>query len=91
MMVNSIGIPRSFQDTLLSHLPYAEGGDLAPDDDLAALGLDSMGVVQLLVDLEDRYGLDLPDDLMTEETFATVGSLWLTVADQVGAQEASRG
>ncbi|KAB1162369.1 phosphopantetheine-binding protein [Micromonospora sp. DT46] len=76
-------MPRSFQETLLPHLPYAEGGELAPTDDLTALGLDSMGVVQLLADLEDRYGLEMPDERLTEETFATVGSLWATVAEFV--------
>ncbi|MFG2011511.1 phosphopantetheine-binding protein [Micromonospora sp. NPDC048868] len=76
-------MPRSFQETLLPHLPYAEGGELAPTDDLTALGLDSMGVVQLLADLEDRYGLEMPDERLTEETFATVGSLWTTVAEFV--------
>lgn len=74
-------MPRSFQDALLKHLPYAEGGSLVPSDDLAALGLDSMGVIQLLAELEDRYDLELPDEVLTEETFATAGSLWSTVAD----------
>jgi acyl carrier protein len=83
--VSSIDVPRRFLDTLKPHLPYA-GDDLAATDDLAALGLDSMGVVRLLVDLEEQYDLDLPDDLMTEETFATVGSLWTTVAGLVTAE-----
>ncbi|MEU6854789.1 phosphopantetheine-binding protein [Actinacidiphila alni] len=76
-------IPRTFQDVLLPRLPYAEGDELSPDADLAALGLDSMGVVQLLADLEDHFGVELDDELLTEETFATVGSLWATVADFV--------
>lgn len=76
-------IPRAFQDVLLPRLPYAEGDELAADADLAALGLDSMGVVQLLADLEDHFGVELDDELLTEETFATVGSLWATVADFV--------
>ncbi|MBD0738772.1 MULTISPECIES: phosphopantetheine-binding protein [unclassified Streptomyces] len=76
-------IPRTFQDVLLPRLPYAEGDELTADADLAALGLDSMGVVQLLADLEDRFGVELDDELLTEETFATVGSLWATVADFV--------
>jgi acyl carrier protein len=83
--VSSTDIPRRFLDTLKPHLPYA-GGDLAAADDLAALGLDSMGVVRLLVDLEEQYDLDLPDDLLTEETFSTVGSLWATVAELVTAE-----
>lgn len=76
-------IPEPFQKTLLQHLPYAGEGALGADDDLAALGLDSMGVVQLLADLEEAFGVELPDELLTEETFATVGSLWASVADQV--------
>lgn len=72
-------IPRSFQEVLLPHLPYAEAGELTAADDLAALGLDSMGVVQLLAELEDVLGVELPDEALTEETFATVGSLWAVV------------
>jgi acyl carrier protein len=79
-------IPSRFLEILKPHLPYAGSDDLAPTDDLAALGLDSMGVVRLLVDLEENYELDLPDELLTEETFATVGSLWATVAGHVGAE-----
>ncbi|WP_406492334.1 phosphopantetheine-binding protein [Streptomyces sp. NBC_00846] len=79
-------IPRAFQDALLQYLPYAEASELAPADDLAALGLDSMGVVQLLAELEDTFGVELPDEALTEETFATVGSLWGAVAEFVPAE-----
>ncbi|MBB0242718.1 phosphopantetheine-binding protein [Streptomyces alkaliphilus] len=72
-------IPRSFQEVLLPHLPYAEPGELMAEDDLTALGLDSMGVVQLLAELEDELGVELPDEALTEETFTTVGSLWEVV------------
>ena len=80
-------IPSRFLETLRPHLPYAGGGDLTAADDLAALGLDSMGVVRLLVDLEENYELDLPDELLTEETFSTVGSLWATLSRLVGADK----
>ncbi|GAA0440301.1 hypothetical protein Acor_12910 [Acrocarpospora corrugata] len=73
-------IPHEFQAVLRRYLPYAGPGDLTPGDDLTSLGLDSMGVVQLMVDLEDGYDLELPDDILSEETFATVGSLWLTLS-----------
>lgn len=85
-MVTTMDIPRTFLTTLVTHLPYAGDGDLAPSDDLAALGLDSMGVVQLLTDLEETYGLDLPDELITEETFRTVGSLWRAVGGVLPAE-----
>lgn len=73
----------AFRDILVPHLPYADGTELDDGADLAALGLDSMGVVGLLVDLEDQLGLEISDDMLTEETFATVGSLWTTVADRL--------
>jgi acyl carrier protein len=81
-------IPHAFRKTLLAHLPYADDDRFGASDDLAALGLDSMGVVRLLTDLEETFGLDLPDELITEETFETVGSLWdavggLLTADQL--------
>ncbi len=76
-------IPHSFRSALLAHLPYADSAELTATDDLAALGLDSMGVVQLLTDLEETFGLELPDELITEETFNTVGSLWQTVGGLV--------
>jgi acyl carrier protein len=38
-----------------------------------------MGVVQLLAELEDAFGVELPDEALTEETFETVGSLWSAV------------
>ncbi|RKN05077.1 phosphopantetheine-binding protein [Streptomyces radicis] len=79
-------IPHTFRKTLVTHLPYATDEGIAPTDDLAALGLDSMGVVQLLTDLEETYGVDLPDELITEETFETVGSLWAAVGALVPAE-----
>lgn len=73
-------IPLAFLKTLRAHLPYAEKDGLSASDDLAALGLDSMGVVQLLVDLEDRFEVELADEVLDEGTFATVGSLWAAVS-----------
>jgi acyl carrier protein len=65
-------------------LPYADAGDFSARDELAGLGLDSMGVVRLLGDIEDRYDLELPDDILNEETFETVGSLWQALSTLLG-------
>ena len=73
-------IPRTFQELLRPHLPYADSGELTEWNELANLGLDSMGIVALMGDLEDHYGIELPDDILNEATFATVGSLWRTLA-----------
>ncbi|MDG4785091.1 phosphopantetheine-binding protein [Micromonospora sp. WMMD1102] len=73
-------VPRRFQEIVRPYLPYASGAELSADDDLAALGLDSMGVVQLLAAVEEGYQLQLPDELLDQESFSTVGTLWQTVA-----------
>jgi acyl carrier protein len=70
----------------VSHLPYAASEEFSPDDDLAALGLDSIGMMHLLVDLEEAFGLELPDEVITEETLATVGSLWQMVSGLIAAE-----
>lgn len=69
-------VPDFLQDILRTHLAYADAGDLREADGLASLGLDSMGLVALMADLEDNLGVQLPDEFVDEATFATVGSLW---------------
>jgi acyl carrier protein len=73
-------VPRRFQDLVRPHLPYADEGELSADAELATLGLDSMGVVQLLAAIEEGYQLELPDELLDQDSFTTVGTLWRTVA-----------
>ncbi|MCX4661914.1 phosphopantetheine-binding protein [Streptomyces sp. SID4919] len=80
-MPASVVIPRRFQDIVRAYLPYAGAGELDASQELAALGLDSMGVVQLLAALEEGYGLEFPDDALDQETFSTVGSLWRMVSE----------
>lgn len=75
-----VEVPLKLQDILRAHLPYADSGELSATDELAGLGLDSMGMVRLLAALEDGYDVELPDDILNEETFDTVGSLWRTLS-----------
>jgi acyl carrier protein len=54
---------------------------LTPVDSLYALGLDSMATIQLLLDLEETFGVTFPDQSLTTETFATPGSLWKVIGE----------
>lgn len=58
-----------------------------PDDDpftedlpLRDHGLDSLGIVSLLMDLESAYDVKFTDDALAIETFETPGSLWRVVS-----------
>ena len=66
-----------FDGILRPYLPF-----LAPDEALAAdaelrdLGLDSLGIIELLTSLEHAYAVRFRDDLLTMSTFATPTRLW---------------
>jgi acyl carrier protein len=59
-----------------------ENGDWAGVT-LAELGLDSMVAIELVVDIEDTYGAEFPEDLLVRETFSTFQSLRAVVASMV--------
>ncbi len=48
---------------------------LGPENDLYAAGLDSMGIMQLLVLVEEQYGIAIPDTDLTRENFGTIRAL----------------
>ena len=48
---------------------------LALDADLGKLGLDSLQSIDLLIALEQEFAVQLPDELITAETFATPAHL----------------
>ena len=67
---------QKLQGVLRRHLKFLEpGAVLTSDSALGALGLDSMAAVNLLIDLEEAFGTKIPDDLLSAETFDTLGSL----------------
>jgi acyl carrier protein len=71
----------TFEEVVRSVLPnLPPDTPLLPDDDLRALGLDSQGLVEVLVRLETAYEALLPDDALDFESFATAAGLWATVA-----------
>lgn len=70
-----------FDGLLRRHLRFLGAGeDIDPHDDLRALGLDSMGTVELMLALEERYGVNFPDEALTASAWATPTSLWRTLS-----------
>ncbi|MFI9589350.1 condensation domain-containing protein [Nonomuraea sp. NPDC052265] len=77
---------------VLRFLPEEE--DLRSDLELAEFGLDSLGTVELLTSLEAAYDIEMSDELLAFETFATAGSLWQQIdrlrADRPAQEAAAR-
>ncbi|PIM73196.1 decarboxylase [Streptomyces sp. JV178] len=71
----------TFEALLLEALPrLAAKGELRPDTSLKAAGLDSLAMVEVLVRVEETFGIAVPDSELMADTFATPASLWRVVA-----------
>ena len=61
---------------LRGHLGFlAPDQELPMDAELAELGLDSMGAITLLMDLEGSFDISFPEEMLVPETFRTADSL----------------
>jgi acyl carrier protein len=60
---------------------------LDPVASLSDAGLDSMAIMQLLLLIEDRFGLWLPEEDLTHENFACIRSLAAAVARRRAARD----
>jgi acyl carrier protein len=69
-----------FEAIVRGQLTVRPADPLGADEPLADRGLDSMGTVSLLVELEDAYGVVFTDELLVPATFATAGALWCAVS-----------
>jgi len=62
-------------DTLSSHLrnvpPDVEWNTVRLPD----IGLDSMSAIELVLTIEERFGVQFPDELLVRETFESLPSL----------------
>lgn len=71
------------QEILRPRLRFLKEGDAVPmDDDLGRLGLDSMASIDLLMDIESELGVQIPDEMMTVDTFST-GNHLLAVIEKL--------
>ncbi|GGS59437.1 hypothetical protein GCM10010156_17720 [Planobispora rosea] len=68
---------QQFEAILRRFLPFlATDEPLEPETGLRDLGLDSLGMVELLGTLESAYGTRFGEDALMLDTFASPGRLW---------------
>ncbi|KQP40918.1 acyl carrier protein [Methylobacterium sp. Leaf104] len=61
---------------------------ISDDESLFDRGLDSFGSVQLMLALEERFGIEFPDEFLSRKSFATIGAIRETVAAVIRPQAA---
>ncbi len=58
---------------------------LTPRSDLFAAGLDSMGIMQLLLAIEDRFGVAIDPADLSRENFSTAEKIVALITDKQAA------
>ena len=77
-------LSRAIRDVLTHHGGLAVDLQAVPDSgDLYALGLASHATVNVVLALEDRLGIDIPDELLVKSTFASIESIRDALCDLV--------
>jgi acyl carrier protein len=54
---------------------------LSDDSDLFSAGLDSLAIVNVLINLEEHFDMELPDALLSRRSFASIATIARVVAD----------
>ena len=67
--------PYAFLAELLSEKYDVTRDAISPEATLTELGLDSLTVVELLFDVEDEFGIEVPEERATFETLAEAAAL----------------
>ena len=55
-------------------------GSLEDEADLFAAGLDSLAIVNVLMMIEERFDIELPDELLSRRSFASIATITRVVA-----------
>lgn len=80
--------PPEFEDVLRRHCRFTTAGAaIAPNASLTELGMDSLQVVELIVDLEDCFEFCIPEPLLTPEVFAGPATIWKAIGPLVSVAD----
>jgi acyl carrier protein len=87
-VVDTAGIDATVRALLAERLRLAEApldGPLDPDESLVELGIDSTGIMSLVVAIEEAFDIEVSDHDITTANFGTLAGIVRYVAGRVGA------
>jgi acyl carrier protein len=72
----------TFEELLQHHVPYVEpGAAVPPDVPLVEQGVDSAGLLRLMMAVENAYAIQFAMDQLNESVFRTARSVWAATTD----------
>ena len=82
--------PQEFDQIMRRYCRFADPVlAIAANSSLTSLGIDSMGLINMIIAIEDTFAVTVPDEMLTSESLRTPGSVWAAVRDLInGADQA---
>lgn len=78
----------NYLEVIASQVKAAEpDADAVLEHPFDELGVDSLAMVNLIVELENALGITMPDEILTPEAFASPGTLWKALEPHVANSE----
>ncbi len=77
--------PYAFLADVLTEKYEVDPDAISPEATLTELGLDSLTIVELLFDVEDEFGIEVPEERATFETLAEAAALVEELVQAKGA------
>ncbi len=78
-------LPSTLIDVLTRHLRRVPSDGDWSGSTLTDLGLDSMTAIEVVLDIEETFDRQFPEELLVRETFATFSTLEAVVRSMVAA------
>ncbi|HEY0532724.1 MAG TPA: phosphopantetheine-binding protein [Actinoplanes sp.] len=70
----------AFEDLLRRHCRFVAADEpIEAEEVWPALGVDSFATLILILELEETFGVSIPDSLLTGTEFSTPGLMWSTL------------
>jgi len=80
--MSELMLPSNFVAAVRRNLPLLSQDETITEDlDLTAAGLDSLAMVNLLMEVEDEFAVTIPDDKLNGAVFSTPKALWSTISE----------
>jgi acyl carrier protein len=69
------------EEVLRPHLVLLEvSAPITPDLVLRDAGVDSLALIELLINIEQVFEIEFPDELLVADTFSTPRALWQAIS-----------
>lgn len=76
---------RQVREIVAREADVSDAANLADNQDLWAAGMDSLSSVNLLVQLEQAFEVQFPDELLVRDVFASIASIAAALGSLIDA------